>query len=62
MSPGCTGDWGTVVRETSQKKSVFGARTVSSVLVLVESWVLSASEFVNLGLGKEARPAVEIKN
>lgn len=51
MSPG---DWGTVVRETPQKKSAFRERTVSSVLALVEIWVLSASAFVNLGLGKEA--------
>lgn len=54
MSPGGTSDWGTVVREKPHKKSAFEERTVSSGSVLVESWVLSASEFVNLGLGKEA--------
>lgn len=54
LRPGHTVYWGTVVRKIPWRKNAFRERTVSTVLVLVASWVLSAGELVNLGLGREA--------
>ena len=58
----CVGRLGARVREKPRRKIASGERTVSSVSVLLASWVPSAGDWVNPGLGREISPAVETQN
>lgn len=58
----CVGRLRPRVREKPRRKSGCGERTVWSVSILLASWVQSAGDCVNPGLGREITPAVSTQN